>query len=144
MYAGDIDNKKFIPRYQHLTCYLPGMLMLGVSVLHQDLTETEKEHHRWVAEGLAYTCYISYRDQKTNLGPEILGMVTGTRWIDEVAAWKASGRIGSPPGLSEPPAEKDHTKRDYSNWDTKYMLRPEVRRITVCETPFSLTLSYRR
>ncbi|KJA15404.1 glycoside hydrolase family 47 protein [Hypholoma sublateritium FD-334 SS-4] len=126
MYAGDIDNKKFIPRYQHLTCYLPGMLMLGVSVLQYDLTETEKEHHKWVAEGLAYTCYISYRDQKTNLGPEILGMVTGKRWMDEVTAWKASGRVGNPPGLSEPPAEKDKAKRDYSNWDSKYMLRPET------------------
>lgn len=144
MYAGDIDNKKFSPRHQHLTCYLPGMLMLGVSVLQFDLTETEKEHHKWVAEGLAYTCYISYRDQQSNLGPEILGMVTGKRWIDDVTAWKASGRVGNPPGLSEPPAEKDKTKRDYSNWDSKYMLRPEVRRVTTRETQFSLISSYRQ
>ncbi|KAF8186285.1 glycoside hydrolase family 47 protein [Pholiota molesta] len=105
MYAGDMENKVVSHRYQHLTCYLPGMLMLGVSVL--DLTPEERELHQWAAEGLTYTCYISYRDQKTNLGPEIMSMVPA-------------------PGLSEPPPEKDRSKRDYSNSDAKYMLRPET------------------
>jgi mannosyl-oligosaccharide alpha-1,2-mannosidase len=124
MYAGDMENKVVSHRYQHLTCYLPGMLMLGVSVL--DLTPEERELHQWAAEGLTYTCYITYRDQKTNLGPEIMSMVPGKNWVDLVTQWKTEGRSGKPPGLSEPPPEKDRSKRDYSNSDAKYMLRPEV------------------
>lgn len=127
MYAGDINNKQFIPRYQHLTCYLPGLFIMGASVLRDELTPKEKEYHQWVAEGLAYTCYIGYRDQKTNLGPEISYMEKGTRWVDEVKRWNANGRVGSPPGLTEPAPEKDKSKRDYTNSDSKYMLRPEVR-----------------
>jgi mannosyl-oligosaccharide alpha-1,2-mannosidase len=82
-----------------------------------------KKLHLWAAEGLAHTCWLTYADQKSGLGPEEVMMVTGFRgattkrwwdprmvqprggnpsesylWIDALAKWKKSGSRGPVPG----------------------------------------------
>jgi len=48
----------------HLTCYLPGTLALGV---HNGLPQ----EHMLLAEELMITCYQMYAQQPTFLAPEI-------------------------------------------------------------------------
>lgn len=124
MYVGIMDRDIVSPVFEHLVCFLPGTLMLGVTVL--DLTAEERQLHEWAAHGLAYTCYISYADQATGLGPERLAMTPGEKWVDKVAEWRAKGSRGAPPGLLETGPQSVKEKRDYTNLDGRYLLRPEV------------------
>ncbi|KAF9483729.1 seven-hairpin glycosidase [Pholiota conissans] len=127
MYIGDYDTnyKMILHRLEHLSCYLPGTLALGVAFV--DMTPEEKELHQWAAEGLAYTCYISYADQQSGLGPDSMNMpLNGKNWVEELQKWKSSGRIGKPPGLGEPGPEKVYGNRDYGVIDSHYLLRPET------------------
>lgn len=66
LYIGELltGGKDFKPKMDHLTCYLPGTLALGV---HYGLPE----QHMQLAEELAYTCYMTYAMQPTFLAPEI-------------------------------------------------------------------------
>jgi mannosyl-oligosaccharide alpha-1,2-mannosidase len=132
MYVGDYDThfKMVQHRLEHLSCYLPGTLALGVAFV--DMTPEEKELHQWAAEGLAYTCYVSYVDQQSGLGPDLMGMpIDGRNWVGVLKEWKEGGRVGKPPGLSEPGPQKNHTHRDYGIINGKYLLRPEVRRACI-------------
>ncbi|KAG8231497.1 hypothetical protein J437_LFUL007668, partial [Ladona fulva] len=65
-YIGELlsGGKDFKPKMDHLTCYLPGTLALGV---HYGMP---KEHMKF-AEDLLYTCYQTYAQQPTFLAPEI-------------------------------------------------------------------------
>lgn len=56
--------KDFKPKMDHLTCYLPGTLALGV---HNGLPNS----HMKLAEELLTTCYQTYAQQPTFLAPEI-------------------------------------------------------------------------
>jgi len=132
MYVGDMDNGRMVHRLEHLSCYLPGVLALGAQVLPHDdpsFPDETRQLHKWAAHGLAYTCAISYADQKNGLGPDIMQMPReGKRWIEELNKWKKAGRSGSPPGVTEPPVEHEPGNRDYfNNWPNAYLLRPEVR-----------------
>ncbi|KAN0078488.1 glycoside hydrolase family 47 protein [Tylopilus felleus] len=95
--------------FEHLACFFPGLLALGVhllplnhldalginaTALGDDLAEFDlADLHLWAAEGLAQTCYLSYADQPTGLGPEIMWMDVDSagaiRWIDALRTWKA-------------------------------------------------------
>jgi len=126
MYVGDLVHNNIVHRLEHLSCFLPGLMALGAHTL--DLPPDQKELHEWAAHGLAYTCATSYADQATGLGPDEMTMPTGKKWIDEVKKWKDAGRVGTPPGMQEPPTEKSSSHRDYVNsWSNAYLLRPEVR-----------------
>ncbi|CAH1112085.1 unnamed protein product [Psylliodes chrysocephalus] len=57
-------GKDFKPKMDHLTCYLPGTLALGV---HNGLPK----NHWILAEELLNTCYQTYAQQPTFLAPEI-------------------------------------------------------------------------
>ena len=128
--------------FEHLACFFPGLLALGVHLLplnnldalginvtaladdllpadhwaladlaHFDLADL----HLWAAEGIAQTCYLTYADQPTGLGPEIVRMevhpeMGALRWMDAMRAWagrggpgerwkKASGWGRAPPGV---------------------------------------------
>lgn len=59
-----VGGKDFKPKMDHLTCYLPGTLALGV---HYGLTDK----HMKLAEELMKTCYQTYAQQPTFLAPEI-------------------------------------------------------------------------
>lgn len=83
--------------FEHLACFFPGLLALGVdllpldrldtlgidvAVLADDLFPADRQAyadlfqfnladlHLWAAEGIAQTCYLMYADQPSGLGPE--------------------------------------------------------------------------
>ncbi|KAJ3498804.1 hypothetical protein NMY22_g19569 [Coprinellus aureogranulatus] len=56
---------------EHLSCFLPGLLALGVQKLpEEDMSKEVRERHLWAAQGLAETCWITYADTKTGLGAD--------------------------------------------------------------------------
>lgn len=65
VYIGELINgKDFKPKMDHLTCYLPGTLLLGyINGMPQE--------HLVLAKDLLETCYQTYRKQPTSLAPEI-------------------------------------------------------------------------
>jgi len=103
-----------------------------------DMKPEDKKRHQWAASGLAYTCYISYVDQTSGLGPDVLLMQKGRKWVDALKEWDLAQKNGTegvsplPPGLGEPKREQTTVreqkiaKRDYSNLSRGYMLRPET------------------
>ncbi|EKM81658.1 hypothetical protein AGABI1DRAFT_54540 [Agaricus bisporus var. burnettii JB137-S8] len=165
--------------FEHLSCFLPGLLALGahslpldnLESLGIDLTQLGSEEtyghagkayellrsynlkdlHMWAAEGLAQTCWLTYADQPTGLGPDEIimkpapnsrtvgnGYMVETNdylWIDAVEKWKNSGSRGDVPGLKEKMpvsfTEKQRLKgevngRDYYVKKPMYLLRPET------------------
>lgn len=127
MYVGTLSRATISHSFEHLVCFLPGTLALGLTVL--DLSPEDRQLHEWAAHGLANTCYTSYVDQATGLGPERMSMTPGLKWVDEIEKWRKNGSQGTPPGVANHKPEYDASKRDYSNADGRYLLRPEVRRI---------------
>jgi hypothetical protein len=139
--------------FEHLSCFLPGLLALGVHTLPLDRLDhlgirlenlgnetifgeagkayrrlsnhNLKDIHMWAAEGLAQTCYLTYADSATGLGPDEMQMVRSNEyvrqeqrgetldnsprkkynetylWIDAVDNWIKTGRKGVAPGLSK-------------------------------------------
>jgi len=117
-------------RLEQLSCYLPGILALGASTLSDtELPPKQKEIHRWAAHGLAYTCVISYEDQKSALGPDQIRMPgNGRRWMELIDEWESEGRnCDLPPGMGEPELERDSAKRYYFSPHPNHLLRPEVK-----------------
>ncbi len=119
-------------KFEHLSCFLPGMLALGVHTL--PLSPRDRELHQWAAHGLAYTCWLTYAESETGLGPDEMEMTTpeegeATKWLDAVAEWEREGRPGGkPPGTrSVPVARGPDAETDYRATKTGYLLRPEVR-----------------
>ncbi|KAF8909304.1 glycoside hydrolase family 47 protein [Gymnopilus junonius] len=167
--------------FEHLSCFLPGLFALGAHTLPLDNLEAlglkledlgnEKSYglggkaykklkrynlkdlHMWAAEGLAQTCWVTYADQPTGLGPDemfmdvIMGKNTfaepneqssakhGTYlWMDAVEKWRSSGGRGIIPGLADPkPIIYSHGEtstggqsRDYVIRKPGYLLRPET------------------
>ncbi|KAJ3516944.1 hypothetical protein NLJ89_g817 [Agrocybe chaxingu] len=161
--------------FEHLSCFLPGLLALGAHTLPLDdlkslgidLEELGneklyghagkgykelsgynlKELHMWAAEGLAQTCWLTYADQPTGLGPDEIfikfaypedGWInqgSAYSWIDSLEKWKESGSRGIAPGLAQKTpvvyTEEERlngtgTGRDYSLRRPGYLLRPET------------------
>ena len=157
--------------FEHLSCFLPGLLALGVHTLPLDHLEdiglqftdlandllSDDRHgyeeissfnladlHLWAAEGLAQTCYLTYADQPTGLGPDIITMRSGglhpeIPWMKAMQDWKRLGQRGPPPGVGDKhpwvgqnidvdalDRETTISGRDYYVRDSKYQLRPEV------------------
>lgn len=66
VYIGElISGKDFKPKMDHLTCYLPGTLLLGY---HK---ASMPESHLKLAHELLHTCYMTYMTTPTKLAPEI-------------------------------------------------------------------------
>jgi mannosyl-oligosaccharide alpha-1,2-mannosidase len=130
-------------RFEHLSCFLPGLFALGAHVLPSSptaaddsalrFTERDRQLHEWAARGLAYTCWLTYADQATGLGPDVVQMHSKSpgrneRWIDALEKWEQDHHPRTdPPGLKEVEPERDPDKRDYSNTSPTHLLRPEVR-----------------
>jgi hypothetical protein len=157
--------------FEHLSCFLPGLFALGAHTLPlnnlQDVglnftelaTDLLPEHkmgyeelasfnladlHLWAAEGLAQTCYLTYADQPTGLGPDIVTMRSGgihpeIPWMEAMQEWTKQGRKSPPPGVGDkhPWAGDNNTtnmrdrettipERDYYVRNSEYQLRPEV------------------
>jgi mannosyl-oligosaccharide alpha-1,2-mannosidase len=106
-----------------------------------DLSEKDKKRHMWAAKGLAYTCYISYADQASGLGPDVLQVVNGAKWVDVLDEWENGGMVPEaeveehnmisggeekrgggeeiPPGLGEPPSEVSTSRFPSQDWAEK-------------------------
>lgn len=134
LYVTDTSGPDAIPShtFEHLSCFLPGLLALGAHSL--PLSDDDRELHLWAAQGLAYTCWITYADHATGLGPDEMLMEdwdddpSGARgrWVDHVKAWKRNGSPGGvPPGLREVQT-KERAERDYITRQGGYLLRPET------------------
>lgn len=131
-------------RLEHLSCFYPGLLALGVHSLTSDTSHPTVPKHdlalqRWAAEGLAHTCWAMYGESVTGLAPEealfaSAGLpVTKTfteRWMNHVRAWESEGSPGGkPPGvanLAELVMKGSGVARDYATRKGQYLLRPEV------------------
>jgi len=150
---------------EHLSCFFPGLLALGAHLLpldnlHSlgidylglaaDLSPRDRkgyarlasfnlrELHMWAAKGLTETCYLTYADQPSGLGPEeVLFVSGGEGWMDTMEKWTKRGRRGPIPGLRRKDAMvisssdlgaqyKKQDKMDYSVMAGSYLLRPEV------------------
>jgi Glycosyl hydrolase family 47. len=129
LYVTDINSGIPSNTFEHLSCFLPGLLALGAQTLK--LPPRDKQRHEWAAQGLAYTCWMTYADQATGLGPDEMVMDSwplheSGRWVHHMDQWEKAGRPGGrPPGLRDVPAEsKEH--RDYTANKPAYLLRPEV------------------
>jgi len=115
--------------FEHLSCFLPGLLALGVHTL--DLPPRDRQLHTWAAEGLAYSCWVTYVDQATGLGPDVMTMKHWDddeqgKWLTHIKRWERAGKPGGvPPGLREVPPAKEEDW-DYSHQKTTYLLRPEA------------------
>ncbi|KAG5634636.1 hypothetical protein H0H81_001318 [Sphagnurus paluster] len=127
LYVGSTSGGNAAHTLEHLACFLPGILALGAHAIPASLlAEKTREHHRWAAAGLAYTCYVSYADQRSGLGPDELQMVPGAKWVDSVRKWERGGRSGGvPPGLREAGTKPDG-QREYWGNGKSYLLRPET------------------
>lgn len=131
LYVTDAHDGIPTHTFEHLSCFLPGLLALGVHTL--DLNKRDKELHSWAAEGLAYTCWMTYADQATGLGPDEMRMTrwkagdSHGKWLKHVKEWEKAGRpLGVPPGVREV-AKEENEAWEYSLWKSTYLLRPEVR-----------------
>ncbi|KNZ74573.1 Mannosyl-oligosaccharide alpha-1,2-mannosidase isoform B [Termitomyces sp. J132] len=166
--------------FEHLSCFLPGLLALGAHTLplddlqslginlddidsdgtfgtaridHETLAGFNlKKLHLWAAEGLAQTCYLTYADQPTGLGPDEMIFNTappkkswdstasqwraaqGILWLKVMKKWNKSGSRGVPPGLEDKkpvaPNRMNYrelrSNRDYEMNKVAYLLRPET------------------
>ncbi|KAI0076610.1 seven-hairpin glycosidase [Panus rudis PR-1116 ss-1] len=125
LYVTDVDTHTAKPSYtfEHLSCFLPGLLTLGAQTL--PLTTRQKQLHQWAAEGLAQTCWITYADTATGLGPDEVKFDVGPFvqrqgkgeeyvvrnpseafqagvWMEHVREWEKRGSPGGvPPGVRE-------------------------------------------
>ncbi|KAF8159581.1 glycoside hydrolase family 47 protein [Crassisporium funariophilum] len=156
--------------FEHLSCFLPGLLALGAHTLPLDnlselgiklehlgnettfgyagrgytqlSTHNLKDIHMWAAEGLAQTCWMTYADQPTGLGPDeilmrsVLDHKPKTHlWMSAVEKWKKGGGRGLVPGIADKKpviyTEDERLKgtgkgRDYTIRRSGYLLRPET------------------
>ncbi|KAL1692193.1 glycoside hydrolase family 47 protein [Schizophyllum commune] len=160
--------------FEHLTCFLGGLLALGARTVpdldgregecwvssgnftrsalnapHPTFTPRDRQLHMWAAEGLTETCWATYADMPSGLGPDGVGVVsvrsfvewrglgTGggppTPWLVAVDKWERSGRPGGdkPPGARpvEPiPADVENRAQalDYKVRSNSWLLRPET------------------
>ncbi|TFK66959.1 glycoside hydrolase family 47 protein [Pluteus cervinus] len=124
LYVTDTRGGLAVDQFEHLSCFLPGVIALGAHTL--DLSPDEKELHQWAARGLAYSCYVSYADQTSGLGPDNMMMKSGGKWIEHVQTWIEEGRPGNvPPGVKASPPVKEGD-RDYFNANQMWYARPET------------------
>ncbi|TRM62777.1 glycoside hydrolase [Schizophyllum amplum] len=133
LYVTDATRGHPSHNLEHLTCFLGGLLALGAATLPPDaLTPTDRARHAWAAEGLTHTCWATYADTPTGLGPDGVSMThyAGAdegRWLAHVERWERAGRPGGkPPGVH--PAGKVEGKEDldYRFKSPAYLLRPET------------------
>jgi hypothetical protein len=67
-FLADLNNGQKERKMDHLVCFVPGMLALGVE--EGIVTGEEATRHMDAARQLMRTCYASYEKQPSGLGPE--------------------------------------------------------------------------
>ncbi|KAF8889335.1 glycoside hydrolase [Infundibulicybe gibba] len=126
LYVTDLHNDSPTHNLEHLSCFLPGLLALGIHTL--ELSPRDKELHEWAARGIAQTCWMTYHDQPTGLGPDkvSMSMSSPVLWTDAIEEWETGGQIGPVPGLQDTPREPTPNLQNYSRRKAAYLLRPET------------------
>lgn len=131
-------------KFEHLSCFLPGLIALGVHTLPDNAFDNTrpmgltiqdedevlkynwKELHMIAARGLGEACIQMYEDQPTGLGPEEVQFHgDGELWIRRMREWRVGGKKGSPPGIGAK-GRIDGKREDYILRKWGYLLRPEV------------------
>lgn len=126
LYVTDIGRFSLEPvgDFQHLSCFIAGLFALGAATIPD-----VDPRHAWAAEGLAHTCWITYADTATGLGPESVLFTEGKmgrRWVEELKEWESSGKGGIPPGVRDATPVAPGHSTEYLIRDARYILRPEV------------------
>ena len=84
LYVTDVSIRTGNPsrRFEHLSCFLPGLFALGASrlppsafipfsdTLEEGQLPSELERHLWAAKGLSISCGLMYEDMPTGLGAD--------------------------------------------------------------------------
>jgi mannosyl-oligosaccharide alpha-1,2-mannosidase len=73
-YVADYDGSRVIHKMDHLACFLPALLALGV---HSDPTNPNAERDMKNAKAMTYTCYQMYARMPTGIAPEYVQFVQG-------------------------------------------------------------------
>lgn len=121
--------------FEHLSCFFPGLLALGIHILPADAFSSphERNLHEAVAHGIAHTCYLTYADMPTGLGADqmmmesfIEGRFDMGQWLSHVDISQASSAIPGVSRLARPLKPGKGETRDYGLKSPVYLLRPEV------------------
>ena len=128
LYVTDVLRTSLRPvgDFQHLSCFLAGLFALGAATI-----PNLDARHGWAAEGLAHTCWVTYAESATGLGPESIIFkppAVGNKWVDELRFWDKQGQPGDPPGVHDAKPVKLGEDTEYEVRDRRYLLRPEVRK----------------
>lgn len=94
-FIGQLDGGVHVATQDHLMCYVPGMLALGSVTLGVEKPTEQLA----LAERLARTCYILYRDQVTGLGPELVDFRPDAREPSAAYAVKSGAYLLRPETL---------------------------------------------
>jgi mannosyl-oligosaccharide alpha-1,2-mannosidase len=143
LYITDVGRQMVSGRFEHLSCFFPALLSLGVWSL-PDLTPQEQELHRMAAHGLAESCWVVYKDMESGLGAESVLFdpflprdINAGLFIKHYDKWIGKGRPAKGPlgldRLATPISPKLHGRkyRDYALQLPYYRLRPEVRLVNL-------------
>jgi len=156
LYVTDTRSGVTTHKLEHLSCFFPGLLALGLFSLSTTdssaYTSSQKQLHRWVAEGLAETCWLIYHDQESGLGPDevqmmdyanymktqgssgrnnpahgtnfdsIAGLEQEGLWVRQIAKWKKEGRMSATPPGVPMPGERFKREEDPKNKDYRVMI----------------------
>jgi mannosyl-oligosaccharide alpha-1,2-mannosidase len=137
-----MDRGKHSGRLEHLACFLPGMLALGVSTISPTKfpSYASSEKHLAAAKGLAETCYLLYAESALGLSADEVQLSLPTSkfrkpksplrsWSNEYSDWMASGThsVDSPPGTKPKALPFTSPSREWTALRPGYLLRPEVR-----------------
>jgi hypothetical protein len=174
LYVTDVRSLAIKPAhmFEHLSSFIAGLFTLGAHLLPlddlgslgidfaglaqglpvrtQEAYKLLAQHklsdvHRWVAEGIAHTAWLTYADMGTGLAADEVYMykkdgytgVLAEPWLDLLKKWTAEGAKGTPPGLDQPApivhtaeekvkGPKHERTHDYSIKKDEYILRPET------------------
>ncbi|KZS96517.1 seven-hairpin glycosidase [Sistotremastrum niveocremeum HHB9708] len=146
LYITDSTNAYPSHKFEHLSCFFPGLLSLGdktrgsfgssYTSLLGPLTPSQlRDRHSIAAQGVAETCWVLYGDNPTGLGSEtvLFDRPTGGptydmsagRWWDAIDAWESVGRKGALKGSGKKD-KKEKIKMDYTVQDARWLMRPET------------------
>jgi len=144
LYITDINRDGPSGKMEHLSCFFPGLIALGLHTLPDSIYESadEKLLFQYAAEGLAHTCWVLYADQATGVGPEEVVFqpydsdASGDdkwesgRWTNHVNEWidqgKPKGKLKGVHNLSSPRRGRGDLPLDYEYKRPQYFMRPEV------------------
>ncbi|KAJ2722451.1 hypothetical protein GGI07_003286 [Coemansia sp. Benny D115] len=116
-FVGDLDSTatRFSPKFQHLTCFVPGMLALGSKVF-------DRPEDLELAKNLTYTCFQMYNLTATSLGPEYVLF----RDNKDVGLPTTDNKDDFATVSLDPATNQEMADGFYLGYDKSYILRPET------------------